>query len=1184
MSQNRLALEPRQAVGEHIVGDTNSTGRDCELLLFAADEQHALADQLRHFADRLPMDGDIDLQSQAYVLNTGLGPGKRRIAIVASHLEDLRNKLQKAVSRLNSPGCEQIRDVTGIYYSANPLGIGGKVAFLFPGEGAQYLGMLAGLPQLFPSLAATLQMVDDVVSRSDEPAFSLTRFFDSADRYDDQDRDLLDQELRRLDNAMFSVLIADYMMHTLASELSIRCDAMAGHSAGELAALIAAGCVGTHDNMPIEENLFRVSHGFQQIGRLADQRENQGVLLALGARRQIAEEVLANAALRCGLDDQAFVAMDNCPHQSVIVGLTDFMIEVENEIKQRGLVYERLTLDRPYHTKLFAPFMGPLRELFRRTPFTTPKVPIYSCTTANLFPKDSHSIRELTVSHWESPVEYTKMVNRMYDDGVRVFLEVGPKNNLCSFTEDILRGRASLVVPMNVARGTAWRQLQHAVAQLAVHHVNLDVSPFYQERLADRPSHDGTLSHDDVQEGRSTDNHTVPRTNPLAVSVMDNYWANMQHFLQVQGQVMHSYSGQQSSGQQSSGQQSSGQRPARGGRRRRGREPSHNRQRPDELAPSLSITQAGAGDQEAALPVPTRPLLGDVVELEAGERIVVLRKFDLGEDLYALQHTVGGRSVSKVVPDQHGLPVVPMTFTLEMIAEVCERLLPSRKIIGFKNVRLLRWLALAEDPTTVQVTAKRAPVTDALSNLVTDEFLVEVRQIEGSTAGTANKWTAAVATVMMGPQLPPAPESEMRLHDERASSISLEVLYNNLFHGEAFQGVRSLDAVSGEGMHASIEVLPRHQLFASQPDCRFVLDPVLMDVAMHPMAAWHLEFPDQEGRILLPVGIDRVEFYDGMLPVGTTLSSISRSTKETTRQFTHDFDVVRPDGRLWCRFSGCHYYRFYLPFHEFNFHGPKDVYFLSQEAEWTLPDDWRAGPEQGRQSPKASCMLLDVPTDLQNPSMQVAAVAVMLSEREQKSYRELQLPVDRQTEWLFRRAVGKDAVRQHWRARSGERMFMADVELEDHHGGYFTGIRRGERPALFPHVSVASTGSVVVGVASESPTVGVAIWQMGERATAETGSDTGGLSLDERKLAMAFGDSLPIAEARLESAKRATASAFRDRGWRTEMFSVRHVDPASGDVEVVIAEETSRAARGWRVHTVARNKMVVAVTLAEPWS
>src|SRR5207248_8704216 len=76
------------------------------------------------------------------------------------------------------------------------------------------------------------------------------------------------------------------------------------------------------------------------------------------------------------------------------------------------------------------------------------------------------------------------------------------------------------------------------------------------------------------------------------------------------------------------------------------------------------------GTPIAAAPgLPSFALLGQIEHLEPGRHVVIRRRLDEREDLYAADHTLGGRGVSQVNPAQNGLPVLPMTFSLEAMAE-----------------------------------------------------------------------------------------------------------------------------------------------------------------------------------------------------------------------------------------------------------------------------------------------------------------------------------------------------------------------------------------------------------------------------------------------------------------------------------------------------------------------------------
>src|SRR5205085_885575 len=156
-------------------------------------------------------------------------------------------------------------------------------------------------------------------------------------------------ELRGLGPSIFGVLLADQAIYRVLEQLQVPAAAMAGHSAGELGALLAAGAMSSQNE-----------HGASLPDLMAvmqsQEREAGGpdvALLAVGASKATIVEV-ANAVA----GGAVVVAMDNCPHQCVAVGPTHLVAAVEAALTEKGVICERLPFKRPYHTQLFEPYMG----------------------------------------------------------------------------------------------------------------------------------------------------------------------------------------------------------------------------------------------------------------------------------------------------------------------------------------------------------------------------------------------------------------------------------------------------------------------------------------------------------------------------------------------------------------------------------------------------------------------------------------------------------------------------------------------------------------------------------------------------------------------------------------------------------------------------------------------------------
>ncbi|HEY2909236.1 MAG TPA: acyltransferase domain-containing protein, partial [Gemmataceae bacterium] len=577
------------------------SGWDTEVFLLRGGDRahlHQRAAALAAFVERHP---DLTLADLAATLAAEEVPDGARLTIVASSTADLLAKLRRASDRLGDSKCKQIRDGNGIYYFSQPLAEQGTVALLYPGEGAQYLDMLADLCGVFPEVEEAFAWCDELAEQAGRPEHSLRRTLHPSADATPEERAAAEAELRKLGPSIFGVLAADVALTDLLRNLNVPVAAVAGHSAGELAALLAAGILRS-----MEDTGPRLVETMDVMQRLEEEAGGPDVaLLAVGAGKAAVADVAESVRAQ-----HAVIAMDNCPHQCVAVGPTPEIAAIEAALAERGTICERLPFRRPYHTPLFEPWMKPFRDIFEAVPFESGHTPAYCCSTGELFPSNPAAIRDLTVNHWVNPVEFAGMIETMYADGVRLFVEAGPRGNLSAFVEDILRGQQFAAIPANTTRKSGPTQINHLVAQLAAHRVPLNIGHLYAHRETHAVQWEQTASPDVPVGGRA--------------AALNDYLAVMEQFLDVQREVMEAYLGSN------------------------GRE-----------------TASGSATNES----PTYCLVGPFERFEPGREVIFRRIMDEREDLYVDDHTLGGRGVSKVNPSQNGLPVLPMTFSLEAMAE-----------------------------------------------------------------------------------------------------------------------------------------------------------------------------------------------------------------------------------------------------------------------------------------------------------------------------------------------------------------------------------------------------------------------------------------------------------------------------------------------------------------------------------
>ena len=206
-----------------------------------------------------------------------------------------------------------------------------------------------------------------------------------------------------------------------------RGEMVAGHSLGELAALVAGGALEDADGLRLA--VIR--------GRLMDEAGKQnpgGMLAALGGGDEVPE-----LALELGL----VVANDNAPGQRVLSGDLDAIGEARRRLRADGVKAIRLPVAGAFHSPLMAPAVDRFREALDAVEFASPRRPVFSCTAAAPF----EDVRAGLAAALTEPVRWRLTLARMRDAGAGAFLETGPG--------DVLTGLVRRTLPEVEARSLA---------------------------------------------------------------------------------------------------------------------------------------------------------------------------------------------------------------------------------------------------------------------------------------------------------------------------------------------------------------------------------------------------------------------------------------------------------------------------------------------------------------------------------------------------------------------------------------------------------------------------------------------------------------------------------------------------------------------------------------------------------
>jgi acyl transferase domain-containing protein/phosphopantetheinyl transferase/acyl carrier protein len=447
---------------------------DSEVLILAGHSRDELITRGEALHRRLGEGTAGALKDLAYTLNVSQAraDATTRLTLVAATVPEAREKLAHALGRLRDRTCTRIRERSGIYFFAEPLGAAGKLAFLFPGEGSQYVNMLADLCLHFPDVRASFDLIDRAFADHGRGYLPSQLIFPAPVG---EGAAAAEERLWRMDAGAEAVFVASHALCGLLTRLEIRPDAVVGHSTGEYSALLAAGAVAVKDETEFVRRIADLNAIYERMAR--EGRIPRAGLVAIGG----ADPSLL-ASVVAGSGGALSIAMDNCPHQVVLCGPEPILAEALGTLRRAGAICKTLPFDRAYHTPRFADVSDAFRAFFASLLIQAPRIDLYSCVTAAPYPTQPDEIRDLGAAQWSRPVRFRETITAMHEAGVRLFVEVGPRSNLTGFVDDILRGKPYAAIASNVTRHSGITQLHHLLAVLAAHGVSMRLDALYARR------------------------------------------------------------------------------------------------------------------------------------------------------------------------------------------------------------------------------------------------------------------------------------------------------------------------------------------------------------------------------------------------------------------------------------------------------------------------------------------------------------------------------------------------------------------------------------------------------------------------------------------------------------------------------------------------------------------------------
>ena len=474
---------------------------------------------------------------------------------------------------------------------------------------------------------------------------------------------------------------------------------------------------------------------------------------------------------------------------------------------------------------------------------------------------------------------------------------------------------------------------------------------------------------------------------------------------------------------------------------------------------------AGPGPEPGPGPLPqdtapALPFIGQLLRCVPGQSITVTRRLSLQEDLYLADHHFV--HAPGVKPLAACFPVLPMTVSLEVMAETAACLAPGCGLTGFENVSAGRWIALAErDALTLRIEGQVEHFDPPSAT-----WRIGVAIFIDGEAGAAIS-----ASLLFGKHYPCTLALAL---DAVAAATNLSAAHvyaqRHLFHGPRFQCLAGSIALDQGGASAELLVRAPDQLFRSNAQPQLLTDPALLDTVGQVMALWSL----QQGRVAFPVGLGKLELYGPTPAPGTRVVLRAALRASGLKMLDADVEISDGLGAVWLRIRGWKSWQFKWDQRLQDFRRLPCRYLLSDRL--ALP----------AAIPGPLCQRVD--------AARVAGFDLALLARhyldgeEMARFAAKSSTAARQLEWLLGRIAAKDAIRA-WHALrqgggeaegGGELLHPAAFGLDNDACGQPRVVRWPDAGIPPPCVSIAHCAEQALAVAHADP-VGIDIERVAAR-------------------------------------------------------------------------------------------------------
>lgn len=808
-----------------------------ELVVIGADDRATIHDEISRLSQFIEAVPEANLRDIAYTCAIESRGRPFKIAIVATSPRDLADKLSFAANRLDS-GVERNSFNRGIYVGTGQCPAPGRTVFLFPGEGTQYPDMLRELALLFPACRAAFDAADTAVASAS--ADFGPQVWPPPSHYIFPPVSSRSPDIRSLPTplAIQTVLAADTALLFLFSQLGLSPDAVMGVGVGEIVALECAGAI----SLPEKRNRIRLlGGGYRLLSAITSSRKTVPDCTTLSVAG-LGREALSSIVQPFG--KSAAIAADQAPELYTIAVLDDARAQVEAALAAAGAsVHPLPSVNKPFHTPMMEPCSGLFKRFFSEFVTSLPKIPVYSCVTqAPLSGATPQELADAVALQWWNPIDVGKTVRRLYDDGFRVFVELGARGGITACVSSTLRHLPHLAVAANRGHRPDLLQLHHALAALASHGAAFDAAILHK----DRSSRMLDFGHPgDFRPVRRQQARPIPLSLPIIgeIAIPPGLVAS---------------------------------------------------------APLASPSPYREGDAPSNVDFPCIDF-AEIVKFVPGDMIDLSLRFSPADFPYLVARSLSASPVSSYDKSMRGPMPIPVELMAEILAEATRKLCPEKVVIRIEALTSPRAVAFC-DPLEPDLRIQARIVSNGKSE--TEVEAAAFRRDSFGCDSPEPVASCRIFLADAYPEAP-QPSPQPLSNPMRANWTHEDIYPARLPSGECCRAIKSIAELGDNGLEAECFQPPRSGIVRSAGRPRFSTAPVCLGATSDALALLHSREP-ASGMLEIFAGAAKIEFFEPPPAEWESFSIriSSRPPKPDDTFAVADAEISDADHRVAMRVSG----------------------------------------------------------------------------------------------------------------------------------------------------------------------------------------------------------------------------------------------------------------------------------------